>query len=422
MRLRGGGRPLGEAHRPEVASRRELASVGRKARVKVLLVVVCWALMSACAHPPGEVVRAPFLADERFSPPSAAVDVQAALSMSVPMRQYLQSHVLPRVQAKGGAEGLIESLYTKGELRLDYDSTVTRTAAEAFEARSGNCLSLVIMTAAFARELGIPVQFQSVYVESNWTRDGDVYLSSGHVNLVLGRRLIDQRGVAAGDGGLVVDFLPGADLRGQRARVITEDVIVAMYLNNRAAEHLARGLVADAYWWAREALIQSPRYLSAYNTLGVVYLRSGHPDLAEASFRQVLDAEPGNVPALANLAKLLRAEGRDAEASAFERRLAQAEPHPPYFHFDQGMQAVRAGDLAAARDAFRREIERAAYNHEFHFWLGVVSFHLGEHAAARRHLDLAKAYAPTSGDRALYSGKLAWIQAAAQTRTRPLMP
>jgi hypothetical protein len=31
---------------------------------------------------------------------------------------------------------------------------MTRNAAEAFEARQGNCLSLVIMTGAFARRWG----------------------------------------------------------------------------------------------------------------------------------------------------------------------------------------------------------------------------------------------------------------------------
>jgi hypothetical protein len=46
---------------------------------------------------------------------------------------------------------LFDALYGNGRLRLDYDSAMTRNATEAFAARSGNCLSLVLMTAAFAR-------------------------------------------------------------------------------------------------------------------------------------------------------------------------------------------------------------------------------------------------------------------------------
>lgn len=389
--------------------------------------IAATALLGACAHAVGDHPPAPVFADQHFAAPSATVDVQAVFSLSPAMRRYLSDHVAAKVTTRGGPYGLIEALYTSGALKLDYDATVTRNAAEAFEARSGNCLSLVIMTAAFARELVIPVQFQSVVTDSYWTREGDVYLSSGHVNLVLGQRMIDQRmidrrGAVAGGGGLTVDFLPSEDLRGQRTRAITVDTILAMYLNNRAAEHLARGLVNDAYWWAREAIVQSPAYLSAYNTLGVVYLRSGHLDLAEASFRSVLAVEPANVAATANLAQVLRSGGHAADALVLERRLASLESQPPYYYFDQGMAALKAGDLANARDLLRREIDRAAFNHEFHFWLGVTLFYLGDAAEARKHLDLAGTYAPTTGERALYAGKLAWMQTAAHRQARQKIP
>jgi hypothetical protein len=46
-----------------------------------------------------------------------------------------------------------------------------------------------------------------------------------------------------------------------------------MYLNNRAAERYTLGLIDDAYWWARAAIIQDPRFLSSYNTLGIIYQR-----------------------------------------------------------------------------------------------------------------------------------------------------
>jgi Flp pilus assembly protein TadD len=384
--------------------------------------LVATVLLGACAHRAGEPLRAPVFADQHFAASPSRVDVEAVFALSPAMRQYLSDHVAPRTSTKGGPQGLIEALYTKGALKLDYDATMTRNAAEAFEARSGNCLSLVIMTAAFAREMVIPVQFQSVVMDSSWTRDGDVYLSSGHVNLVLGQRMIDRRGVAGGNADLIVDFLPSSDLRGQRSRAISEDTILAMYLNNRAAEHLARGLVSDAYWWAREAIVQSPAYLSAYNTLGVVYMRSGHLDLAEVSFRSVLDVEPANIAATANLARVLKSVGRNADADVYERRLASLESQPPYFYFDQGMVALRSGNLANARDLFVREIDRAAFNHEFHFWLGVTLYYLGDRADARKHLDLARTYAPTTAERALYAGKLAWIQAAAPRQARPQAP
>ena len=119
---------------------------------------------------------------------------------------------------------------------------------------------------------------------------------------------------------------------------------------------------------------------------------------------------------------MLRSEGRGADALVLERRLASLESQPPYYYFDQGMAALKAGDLATARDLFRREIDRAAFNHEFHFWLGVTLFYLGDAADARKHLDLAGTYAPTTGERALYAGKLAWMQTAAHRQPRQKIP
>ena len=76
-------------------------------------------------------------------------------ALSDEMRRYLRTELAGPIRAKGRQSGLIEALYGKGQLKLDYDSSMTRNAAQAFAARSGNCLSLVIMTAAFAKELGL---------------------------------------------------------------------------------------------------------------------------------------------------------------------------------------------------------------------------------------------------------------------------
>ena len=61
----------------------------------------------------------------------------------------------------------------------------TRNAGEAFADRQGNCLSLVVMTAAFAKALGLPLQFNQARLDDSWSLQGDLLLASGHVNLTL---------------------------------------------------------------------------------------------------------------------------------------------------------------------------------------------------------------------------------------------
>jgi tetratricopeptide (TPR) repeat protein len=303
----------------------------------------------------------------------------------------------------------------QGQLRLEYDSVATRNAAEAFEAKAGNCLSLVIMTAAFAKALGLEVQYNSAAVGDLWSRSGNIYFLNGHVNVTLGRKATGSR-IMLYDAAetMTIDFLPGAELGALRTRPIDEQTIVAMFLNNRAAEALVRGRLDDAYWYAREAMRQSPAYWGSYNTLGVIYLRRGDNETAERAFRRVLEHEPDNTRAWANLALTLDRLGRRDDAQAADAQLARIERHAPFHFFHLGIAAMEAGDFQAARDAFAKEVRRAPEYHEFHFWLGLAELRLGNVRAARSELALALEQSTTARDHDLYASKLARLASQPQ--------
>jgi tetratricopeptide (TPR) repeat protein len=213
---------------------------------------------------------------------------------------------------------------------------------------------------------------------------------------------------------VTIDFLPSADLRLMATREVSEATVLAMYENNRAAEALLDGRIDDAYAWAVAALRKDPGYLVAYNTLGVVYLR--HTDLSAAArvFEYVLTREPKNTQAMANLAETDDRLGRKEAADALRVRLAAIEPDPPFHFFALGLDAMRREDYVAAREYFSREVKRADYYHEFHFWLGLADWHLGDEAQARKQLALAMDNSTTRRQHDLYAAKLEWLQAHRQ--------
>ena len=86
------------------------------------------------------------------------------------------------------------------------------------------------------------------------------------------------------------------------------------------------------------------------------------------------------------------------------------EPYPPFHFFQLGMAAVHRDDWRTARELFAREVARAETYHEFHFWLGVADWRLGDEAAARRHLALAIDNSQTRSQHDLYAAKLQWLQ------------
>jgi len=326
------------------------------------------------------------------------------------MRRYLQADIAHQLRTEGTKNGLIQALYQKTQLKLEYDSRMTKTAAETFAARSGNCLSLVIMTAALAKELRLPVYYQSAILDETWSRTGSLLFASGHVNITLGQRSLDG-GTSRDLKSTTIDFLPPEETRGMRTRGIDEETVVAMYANNRAAEALIGGRLDDAYAWTREALRRDPSFMSAFNTLGVVYLRHGDVELATRAFDRVLAAEPSNTRALANMAEARERQDRNGEAALLRARLAKIESTPPFHFFNLGMAAMQRNDYLSARDYFAREVARADYYHEFHFWLGVADWRLGDVDAARKHLKIAMSNSTTRGQHDLYAAKLDWLQA-----------
>ena len=191
----------------------------------------------ACATMPTPRTASLFR-DDLFAAPSERISADEVFAFSEEMKHYLDSQLANPLRSKDRQRALIDALYSRNQLELVYDAEMTRNAEQTFAARAGNCLSLVIMTAAFAKQIGVPVRYQMVLGDAVWSRSGGMYFSISHVNLTLGAeltgRILDNQSAP-----LTIDFLPGEDIRGQRIRVVSEETIVAMYMNNRAAELLA---------------------------------------------------------------------------------------------------------------------------------------------------------------------------------------
>jgi tetratricopeptide (TPR) repeat protein len=374
-------------------------------------------VLAGCATPllPRDEVPAALFADALFEPPSERIGAQEIFALSDEMRRFAHGEMTTLIRKHGVHGALVEGLYRTGRLKLEYESSVTRNAAQTFDARAGNCLSLVIMTAAFAKELGLQVRYQSAYITEAWRLKGDLLLLNGHVNVTLGQpSKLTRRSSSPGADWIrhetTIDFLPAEELHGLRTVEIPEPLVVAMYMNNRAVEALVDGRVDDAYAWAREAVRAEPSFVAAQNTLGVVYLRRGALAQAGAVFDHALAIDPDHTSLLANFAEVASREGRVAEAERLRARLARLEPEPPLHFFKLGLAAMQREDFRAARDLFEKEAARGDASADVHFWLSVAHYRLGDIERAKRAMALASEAGASRSERDLYAAKLDWLR------------
>ena len=270
------------------------------------------------------------------------------------------------------------------------------------------------MTAALAKELDLTVQYQEIIVDQNWSRSGELYFSNGHVNIVLGKKRFDTRQSYDKSYWLTIDFLPPEDTVGQKSFELEEKTIIAMYMNNRAAEALARNELNQAYWWAREAIVSDANFATAYNTLGVIYYRHNNLDAAYQASLQARHLSPENTNTMANMVQILTSLGKVDEAQKLNAQLTQAQPIAPFHFFKQGQAAMEKSDFKQAKLWFEKELARAPDYHEFHFWLGLAHYRLGEFKQAEEQLTLAKESSLNKKDHALYQAKLDHLHAISQ--------
>lgn len=383
----------------------------RSILIRIVLCCSQLLLISGCATKPVALTNDNLFHDELFAAPTDLVSAESIFQLSPSMHQFLDREIRKQSRIHSDQRALYMALYDEGKLQLRYDASYTRNASDTFESRSGNCLSLVIMTAAFAKAMGLTTSYQKVFLEEEWSRAGELYFASEHVNVVLGQKRLKLYNDSTGPETMVVDFLQRGEAANLRSIEIDENTIVAMFMNNRAAEALVRKDYSQAYWFARAAIQADDQFAAAYNTLGVIYMHRNYHEQTYRTLSTALILNPKSLATMSNMVQTLNNLNRVAEAKQLSQRLLDLQPHPPFHFFQLGLAAMNKNDYVAAKAMFQRELKRAPDYHEFHFWLGLAHFRLGELADAEKELNLAKQNSINQKDYALYAAKLNYLNA-----------
>ncbi len=337
---------------------------------------------------------APLGGDRAVAEPVAGSMV---LAVSPKMQAFLEAHVDRGASSTARLRQLARAIISEGSFGLEYDDK-TRTAAETFEARRGNCLSFSTMFVAMARYLDLAASFQEVDIPPDWVLGEDVFVLNRHVNVLvdLGR-----------EGDHVVDFNMAEFRSSYDMRAISDARALAHYYNNVGVQHLQEGDAAAALACFREALLRHDRAFSpAWTNLGTLYSRNGFFFFAESAYLEALKADRLDFVAMSNLAALYERLGDARKADEYRKRVLHHRRRNPYYRYQRAHEAFVAGDYDAAIAHLEYAIRVRKQEDRFYLLLGLCYLRKGDEPAAERWLERAKKVAATDALKRRYASKI----------------
>ena len=262
----------------------------------------------------------------------------------------------------------------------------TYNAKNAMEHRSGNCLSLAILTTALAKIVDLNVGYRMVHSAPVFEKHRNIVLSSAHVQtIIFDENFVEEPGeFYIQKPGLVIDYFPSnSNISG---RYISEPQFLAMYYQNMSASALLDNDLFSAYWNIKQAALLDSESENTQNTLAVIHRRIGDSQTAEKIYQQLMDRERETVSVLENYELLLRLTGRLEEAKSIEDRIAKLNDPNPYNWLEAAYIAKNEGSNDKAILYLDKVIERAPYVLEAYKLLSVIYKEQGKGRKAKATL------------------------------------
>jgi tetratricopeptide (TPR) repeat protein len=320
------------------------------------------------------------------------------MALPEPLRQELDARIKPIPRRAEQVTALHQLLYSPSGFNIIYNNQRTKTAAEAFFTRSGNCLSLAALYVASARYLELEAHFQSVEIPFQWLQRDKTTYYLGHVNAL----------VKFGNNRVTAEFL-GAFTAEESAKfkstLMSDSEALARYYNNLGVEAMVRDDTLRAYDYLQAAIAQNKKYADAWVNLGVWYKNQHRLAEAEDAYMRAVDLNNKNTSALSNLLVLYQAQGRTALAGQAADRLHQHRLKNPYYLAGLAQQALQEKNYQAAIGFLKKALQKQEEGH-FYQLLGQAYFGAGKIHNAQKALERSVALANSPQDKDISSGKL----------------
>ncbi|MEI6893276.1 MAG: tetratricopeptide repeat protein [Colwellia sp.] len=381
---------------------------------KTLTILLCLPTFIACQsnktlHIKETPVGINLYLDSQFYSQNLIETEQAIFQLNDKMRTMVRTKLMDDFSAHKKARILLEHLFNEENIGLSYDGNANFTAAQTYQRKSANCLSLTIMAYALADAAKMSVVFKEVKVPEYWVRNGRYNLLTGHVNLLIidndsvNNRLHWRHSVTK------IDFDPFIAKKQFPSKTVQKNTIMAMFYSNKGAEALVNNDYLRAYKYFKKATTTDNKFSSAWANLGVLYKISGYFEMAEFAYSHAINLKKDNLTSLSNLALLLKMQGRQSEAAPIEEHLNKLRRKNPYYHSLLGDEALFKQSYQQAIQHYKKAIQLDDEQHEFYFGLAKVYYQQGKFTLSKKAMKKALGYTKVKKMKDHYTAKLNFI-------------
>jgi len=303
-----------------------------------------------------------------------------------------------------GHKALFEVLNERMANFTYYGETYNATNAMRFN--KGNCMSLAVLTTAYAKLLGFDFSYREVHTLPVFSKKEDVILSSSHVQTIIydPTFVADDKFFYFSPPKLVIDYFPSEGNR--RGKPFYYKAFIAMYYKNIAADALADRDLTKSFLYANTAFEYDSKNIETINLLAVIHRRAGDLKTAEAIYKTGLEMGEPSIALLSNYIMLLKSQQRMEEVTVLQSKMDQLDDPNPYQTLGMAYTARKDGDIEQAEIYFKKALKKAPYLNQA--YMGLYKIYAKQQKLDKAQAMLIKALEWTYelDERKLYEYKL----------------
>lgn len=282
----------------------------------------------------------------------------------------------------------------------------TYDAETTMRLNKGNCMSLAMLTTAYAKLLGLNYSYREVNTIPIFEKENNIILSSSHVQTIIydADFIEDDDTFYLQKPGIAIDYFPSKNNR--VGKPFDEPTFISMYYRNLAADALVDNDLAQAFLLAEKAHTYNKQNIEAINLLAVIHRRAGDDVGAEKIYQAGLQIEQSNLALISNYIMLLRKQHRFDEVEIYQEKLDELDDPNPYHWLEQAYTAKKKNKIIAATHYFQKAIERAPYLNQAYLGLYHIYREKGYFTKAKIMLKKALEWTYEIEQRKQYKHKL----------------